>query len=393
MTKLKVAVIFGGASPEHEVSIITAVQAMAAMPKEYEVIPLYVTKEGKVITDPVLFSLESYRDLPLLEQMAEHVNLPISPSAHTLTPTHPKLFTNKSGRPFDILFPMFHGGVGEGGWIQGLAEYYQIPMVGTGLTGAALGMDKIGMKSAFAGAKIPQAKYTWFYRQEWTENQAPLLKKITSSLHFPLFVKPSRGGSSIGTTKVHNQTELIQALDVAATLDTRLVVEEGIENAREINISVMGNAGTDLEYSACEEVFHTSSEFFDFTDKYLTGGKIKGMASADRVIPANIPPATVSKIRSLAGTIFNLLDCAGLVRIDFLIKEKDVYVIEINTIPGCLSFFLWDKANYSYPQLLSHLIKLALAHYQESSKTRTEFASPILANPTLGSKLGKKLSR
>lgn len=393
MAKLKVAVIYGGASPEHEVSIITAVQAMAAMPKDYEVIPLYVTKDGSILTGSQLLSLDSYHNLPLLDQMAEHVNLPTSPNYRAIMPTQTKWLARNTARPFDVLFPMFHGGVGEGGWIQGLAEYYHIPLVGTGLTGAALGMDKVAMKATFASANIPQAKYLWFYRQAWQADQSSLVKMIRSTLSYPLFVKPSRGGSSIGTSKVHDQTELIQALDVAATLDTRLIVEESIEDAREINISVMGNAGTKLEYSSCEEVFHNSSEFFDFTDKYLTGGKTKGMASADRVIPANLPTTTVNKICSLAGTIFNLLDCAGLVRIDFLIKGANVYVIEINTIPGCLSFFLWEKSGYTYSQLLDHLITLALSHQEEANHTRTDFASPILANPILGSKLGAKLSR
>lgn len=395
MSKLKVAVIYGGVSPEHEVSIITAVQAMAAMPKDYEIIPLYITREGNVLTGPHLLSLDSYLNMPLLEKMAEHLTLPASPQTHSLTPAKPTLFTKKSARPFDVIFPMFHGGIGEGGWIQGLAEYWQVPLVGTGLTGAALGMDKIAMKTAFAGINIPQAKYIWFYRQQWQTNQTQLLKQITSSLSFPLFVKPSRGGSSIGTTKVNNQTELIHALDLAATLDTRLIVEEGIENAREINISIMGNAGSYLEFSVCEEVFHEGSDFLNFADKYLAGGKQQstGMASADRVIPADLPETTVKQIQSLAGSVFNLLDCAGLVRIDFLVKDQQVYVIEINTIPGSLSFYLWEKSGYQYSKLLSHLIELSLTHHQEAIHTRTDFASPILANPTFGSKLGKKLSR
>lgn len=393
MAKLKVAVIYGGASPEHEVSIITAVQAMAAMPEEFQVIPLYVTPAGTVLTGPKLFSLDSYRNLPLLERLAEHVNLPTSPHSRAIMPTKTKWLARNTARPFDVLFPMFHGGVGEGGWIQGLAEYYHIPLVGTGLTGAALGMDKVAMKAAFASASVPQAKYLWFYRQMWQSEQNSLLKKLSSTLSYPLFVKPSRGGSSIGTTKVHNQTELIQALDVAATLDTRLIVEESIEDAQEINISVMGNAGTKLEYSSCEEVFHAGSDFLNFTDKYLTGGKSKGMASTSRVIPADLPPKTVTTIRSLAETIFNLLDCAGLVRIDFLVKGGQVYVIEVNTIPGSLSFYLWEKSGYTYPELLTRLINLALAHHTEADKTRKDYASPILANPILGSKLGAKLSR
>lgn len=398
MSKLRVAVIFGGVSPEHEVSIITAVQAMASIPAQYEVIPLYVTREGHILTGAHLRSLDSYRNLPLLEKMAEHVTLPSSPQSHTLLPVKSTLFSKKSPRPFDVLFPMFHGGVGEGGWIQGLAEYYRIPMVGTGLTGAALGMDKIAMKGVFDGASILQAPYIWFYRQDWYAKQATFVKEITTHFQYPIFVKPSRGGSSIGTTCAKTKVELIRAIDLAAGLDTRIVVEQGITGAREINISVMGNAGGPLECSVCEEVFHAGAEFLDFQVKYiprnqggLTGNKSTGMASADKVIPAKLDKALESKIQAIGKLIFNLLDCSGLVRLDFLVKGKDIYCIEINTIPGLLSFYLWGKSGYTYPQLLDHLVKLALAKHQDSQSTITDFSSSILSNIQLGSKLSGKL--
>lgn len=386
-----IAVIFGGASPEHEVSIITAVQAMAAMSEEYEVIPLYVAREGHILTGAHLRSLDSYRNLPLLEKMAEHVTLPNSPQSHTLSPVKSTLFTKKSPHPFDVLFPLFHGGVGEGGWIQGLAEYYRIPLVGTGLTGAALGMDKIAMKGVFDSADIKQAPYIWFYRQDWYAKQATFVKEITTHFQYPIFIKPSRGGSSIGTTCAKTKVELIRAIDVAAGLDTRIVVEQGITGAREINISIMGNAGGPLECSVCEEVFHEGSEFLDFSDKYLSGGKSKGMASTSRTIPAQLPPATVQKIQETSRLIFNLLDCAGLVRLDYLVKGKDVYCLEVNTIPGSLSFYLWDQSGYSYPQLLDHLVKLALAKHHDGQSTITDFSSSILTNVQLGNKLSGKL--
>ena len=391
MNRLRIAVIFGGASPEHEVSVITGVQAMAAMPDQYEVIPLYVTKAGRILTGDHLRKLDSYRNLPLLEKMAEHVTLPSSPESRSLSLVNAKLFAPKSPHPFDVLFPCFHGGVGEGGWIQGLAEYYRIPMVGTGLTGAALGMDKIAMKGVFDGTDIKQAPYIWFYRSDWYSKQATFIKEITSHFKYPIFVKPSRGGSSIGTTCANTKVELIQAIDLAAGLDTRIVVEEGITHAREINISVMGNAGTAIEYSVCEEVFHEGSEFLNFSDKYLTGGKSEGMASTSRTIPAQIPAEIVQKIQTISQLVFNLLDCAGLVRLDFLVKGKDVYCIEINTIPGSLSFYLWEKSGYPYPQLLDRLIELALAKHQDTQSTITDFASPILSNVQLGNKLSGKL--
>lgn len=392
MPKLRVAVIFGGVSPEHEVSIITAVQAMANLPKDYETIPIYVTKEGQLLTGEHLKSISSYQNLPLLTKMAQAITLPSSPQKIALAPLTPSIF-NKSQKPFDVIFPCFHGGVGEGGWIQGLAEFYRIPIVGTGLTGAALGMDKVAMKTAFDGADINQAPYIWFYSNDWYAKQATFTKEIEKSLKYPIFVKPSRGGSSIGTTRAKNRVELLRAIDLAAAMDTRIVVEQGIEGAREINISVMGNAGHPLECSVCEEVFHEGSDFLDFKDKYLASGKTEGMAAADRIIPADIPKSVSDKIISTAKLIFNILDCSGLVRLDFLVKGKEVYCIEINTIPGSLSFFLWEKSGYSYPKLLTHLLELALAKNQEIKKLQTDFASPILQNIGQGGKLGQKLSR
>jgi D-alanine-D-alanine ligase len=393
MTKLRVAVIYGGISPEHEVSIITGVQAMASMPTKFEVIPLYVTKSGDILTGNYLLSIDSYKDLSLLEKKAEQISLPYSPNSITLTPTKASLIKKRS-KPFDVIFPCFHGGVGEGGWIQGLAEFYQIPLVGTGLTGAALGMDKVVMKTAFDGANIQQAPYIWFYRQDWYSKQATFVKEITTHLKYPIFVKPSRGGSSIGTTRVSTKVELIQAIDLAAAMDTRIVVEEGITDAREINISVMGNAGSDLECSVCEEVFHEGSEFLDFKDKYMpaqAGLASEGMASTDRIIPAKISKSIKEKIQETSKLIFNLLDCAGLVRLDFLVKGKDIYCIEINTIPGSLSFYIWNKSGYSYKKLLGHLVDLAMIKHKETQKTVTEFNSPILTSISQGGKLGSKL--
>jgi len=390
MSKLRVAVFFGGKSPEHEVSIITAVQAMASMPKEYEIIPIYVSKTGKLYTGDHLESIANYQNMPLLEKMAEVIALPSSPEHLSLAPAKPTFF-NTAGKPFDVIFPCFHGGGGEGGWIQGLAEFYGVPLVGTGLTGSAIGMDKVTMKAAFDGADIKQAPYIWFYRHDWYNKEATFVKEIETHLKYPIFVKPSRGGSSIGTTCAKIKVELIRAIDLAAAMDTRIVVEQGITGAREINISIMGNAGNNLECSVCEEVFHEGSGFLDFKDKYLSSIKSEGMASTNRVIPAKISKTISNKIQEVGKLIFNLFDCSGLVRLDFLVKGKDIYCIEINTIPGSLSFYLWNKSGYSYPKLLDQLIQLALLKHEDVKKNQTDFASPILTNISSGSKLGSKL--
>lgn len=392
MSKLRVAVLYGGKSPEHEVSIITGIQAMASMPSDYETIPIYVTKTGDLYTGDSLKKIETYQNLANLDKVATLISLPSSPAHLALTPASQSLF-KKTTKPFDVIFPCFHGGIGEGGWIQGLAEFYGVPLVGTGLTGAALGMDKVAMKGIFDGADIKQAPYIWFYKHDWEAKQATFVKEITTHLKFPIFVKPSRGGSSIGTTCAKNTKELIRAIDLSGAMDTRIVVEEGITGAREINISVMGNAGHDLECSVCEEVFHEGSEFLDFKDKYLASGKAEGMAATDRIIPAKIDKSISKKIEEVAKLVFNLLDCSGLARLDFLVKGKDVYCIEINTIPGSLSFYLWDKSGYPYSKLLKKLIDLALEKHKETKLKVTDFASPILTNISQGGKLGAKLAQ
>lgn len=392
MTKPRLAIIFGGISPEHEVSIITGIQAMKAAEPNFEVIPLYVTQSGTVLSSPKLKDLDSYHNLPLLEKLAEKIILP-STRSHT-----PELKTQSGGllkslgsKPFDYLLPCFHGGVGEGGWIQGIAEYYAIPLLGSGLTGSAIGMDKVAMKAVFDGADIKQAPYIWFYRSDWYAKQATYTEEIIKHLKYPIFVKPSRGGSSIGTSCTKNKIELIRAIDLAASLDTRVVVEEGITAAREINISVMGNAGHKLEYSVCEEVLHDSSGFMDFDNKYLKGDKVKGMASASRLIPARLSTKQVQSIQQISSVVFNTLDLSGLVRIDYLIKGSDIYCVEVNTIPGSLSFYLWDKSGYSFDQLIVKLAQLANEKRQDAQSTITSFNSSIL-DQVQGGKLGSKLS-
>lgn len=383
--------MFGGASPEHEVSIITAIQAMKAMGSRYQVIPIYVARSGKLYTGDHLKAISSYKDLPLLEKMAQHIALPNSPEDLTIKPASPSLFHN-STTPFDVIFPCFHGGVGEGGWVQGLAEFYRVPIVGTGLTGAAIGMDKVAMKTAFDGADIKQAPYIWFYKKDWYQKQATFIKEITTHLKFPIFVKPSRGGSSIGTTCAKTRRELIRAIDLAGAMDSRIVVEQGIVGAKEINVSIMGNAGDTLEASVCEQVFHEGSDFLEFKDKYLAADKSEGMASTNRQIPADITVAISAKIVEVSKLIFNLFDCSGLVRLDFLVKGRDIYCIEINTIPGSLSFYLWEKTGYTFASLVDRLIDLALLKHESLTQIVSDYSSPILSDLSSSGKLGQKLS-
>jgi len=376
---LTLGIVFGGVSPEHEVSVITGLQAIAAAKDNYKVIPLYIDKRGGWHTG------DRYQELSTFQQGVpphQEISLPLS-----LIDSLPHLV--RQGRSFlkqtplklDALLPCLHGGLGEGGFIQALAQEFNLPLASSGPTGAVVGMDKVLMKHAFTAANVPQAPYSWFYRSEWHSHQEKLLKEITSSHSFPLFVKPSRGGSSIGTTRTNDRTSLIRAIDLAASLDTRIVVETGITNAREINLSVMGHAGQELQTSVCEEVIHAKNkEFLDFSEKYLgQNGKSQGMASTKRIIPAKLTKKELAIITDLGKQIFRLLDCAGLVRIDFLVKNSQVYVIEVNTIPGSLSFYLWEKSGYSYQALIDQLVKNAIKFHHQDKKI-TNFSSNILNN-------------
>jgi D-alanine-D-alanine ligase len=281
----------------------------------------------------------------------------------------------------DVIFPAFHGGLGENGGFPGIFEAMDLPYVGPGITGGALGMDKIVMKMLFQQADIPVTRWQWFYRSAWEKDPSALVTKIEKELKYPFFVKPATGGSSIGTTKAHNKKELENAIEVAAVFDSRIIVEESFENAREINVSVLGNAGSDLMVSVCEEVF-AAGEVLTFEDKYVGNSKggAKGMAQTKRQIPADIPKDIEKKIQTTAKKVFDTLLGSGVCRIDFLYKEKtqEIKVIEENTIPGSLSFYLWEASGLSFKDMNTKLIALAIERYEDTQKNVTTFSSNIL---------------
>ncbi|TSC87700.1 MAG: D-alanine-D-alanine ligase [Microgenomates group bacterium Gr01-1014_16] len=350
-------------------AVITALQVMQNLDQDkYEVIPIYISKSGGwVIGNNKFLTPESYKDLDKLISGTKQLSLlPPKPL--------PKI---------DVAFPVFHGPFGEDGTIQGFLEMLNIPYVGSGVLGSSLGMDKVLQKQVFSSHNLPQVKHLWFYRDN-------LPKSV--SLKYPLYVKPANGGSSIGTTKVHSSKELNDALEIAACYDRKIIVEESAEGFNEINISVLGNSGSKLRTSVCEQPV-PSKEVLTFSDKYESGSsKSAGMASAKRLIPAPIKPATAAKISDLAKTAFESLDCSGLARVDFLVSpdEKTIYINEINTIPGSLAFYLWQASNIPFPKLLDELIQLALTSHEDKNKTTYTFANNLLAN--LGETLkGNKL--
>ena len=381
--RLRVGVLFGSRSVEHDVSIVTAVQAMAAMDRaKYEVIPIYVTKEGRWLTGEALAHLDTYRDPQGLKPALRAY---LSPEPQDGVLVQPRSWGQRLLRQvqelrLDVAFPCMHGTHGEDGTLQGLLELANVPYVGTGVVGSAVGMDKIMMKAAFAAAGLPLLPYRWFRRSQWECGPEAMLAEIKRNLAYPLFVKPANLGSSIGISQARNRDELEAALAIAAQYDRRLLVEQALEGAIEINCSVLGN--DDPQPSVCEQPVPWA-EFLSYEDKYLRGGgKAAGMASIDRRIPAPIPDELAQRIQAAAVTAFRATDCAGVARVDLLVDEANgaFYVNEINTIPGSLSFYLWEASGLSYPELIDRLIALALERHRDKQRTITTFESTVLAH-------------
>lgn len=401
--KKVVAVLFGGKSPEHEVSIITGVQVVNNIDStKYDVLPIYITKSGKWLTSSSFSRIEVFKDLASAETHGNIVDFVAEPSKPLrirkfLTLGEPKYIN------VDVLFPCFHGSLGENGGFQGIFEISEVAYVGSGILGSAISMDKVVMKELFKSAGLSITKYDWFYRNDWNNDKDLIIKRLEDKLKYPMFVKPSNGGSSIGIAKAKNKEELINGIEIASLFDRKIVVEESYENAKEINISVIGNSGSKLETSVCEEVF-ASSDFLNYDDKYSAEGSKtegtksninnSGMASVQRKIPADLKPENIKNIEDTAKKAFELLDCSGLVRIDFLVKEdnNEIKILEVNTIPGSMSFYLWEPSNLPFKNMVTKLIELAIERRNEAKHNTLVFQSNILQNMN-GSLKGPKNSK
>ncbi len=390
--KLRVAVLFGSRSVEHEVSIITAIQAMDAMdPRRYEPVPIFITKEGRWASGPELRRIDAYKDLSGLLARCRPVFMRPEPYGG-------RLFVQESGplgsrrtrsTLVDVVFPIVHGTFGEDGTIQGLLELADVPYVGAGVVGSAVGMDKIVMKAAFRAHGLPTVEYTWFTRQRWREAREQVIEEVEAALRYPLFIKPANLGSSIGITKATDRLSLAEALDVAAHYDRRLLVEESFEGAMEINCSVLGNQ--EPIASVCEQPVRWT-DILSYEDKYLRGSKAKdsggGMAEAERRIPAPISAELTAEVQRMAIEAFRAIDCAGLARVDFLVDPEQgrIRVNEINTMPGSLSFYLWEPSGISFPALIDRLIELAFERHRERQRTTFTYDSALLQRLAKGAK-------
>ncbi len=379
--KIKVGVIFGGATVEHEVSIISALQAIENMDtNKYEVIPIYIDKDRQWYTGKLLTDITLYQDFDDLKRYAKPVVLYNKKGKFYLQSLG---FFKRNIAELDIAFPIVHGNNAEDGTLAGYLDTIGIPYVGSHVLGSAMGQDKVVMKQVLDAADLPIVKYTWFYDTEYQVNKEQIQKEI-KKLGYPIIVKPATLGSSVGIVYVKDEDQLEHAIEEAMEYDTKIVVEKAVENLVEVNESVLG----DYEYqdlSEIEEVISTD-EFLTYQDKYIGNGKgtkkggSKGMVNADRRIPARISDSLKEEVRTLAKETFRALNLSGLCRIDFLIDQKNekVYVNEPNTIPGSLAYYLWEPTGKPYKDLLDDLITLAIKDYRKKNKKITSFDTNIL---------------
>ncbi|MDE7381563.1 MAG: D-alanine--D-alanine ligase [Muribaculaceae bacterium] len=368
--KTNIAVFFGGRSVEHEISVISAIQAINAFNKDkFNIIPIYITKQGKWFTGPQLLELSNYKDMNRLTEQCEEVFMRPEYGDYNLYKTHTGLFSKKNPVVAELhaVLPVLHGTNGEDGIFEGLLETIGIPFAGCNTLSSANGMDKITMKMILKEEGIPVVDYVWFTDKEWGRKREDIISRIESKLRYPVIVKPANLGSSVGIGKAADREELIARIDNAEKFSQRIIVERMIENLKEINCSVLGDAD-DNEASVCEEPIKTG-DFLSYEDKYMGGSKTDhGMQNSDKRNPAEIPSSQSEEIQRLARETFRVLSCHGVSRIDVMIDEADgkIYVNEINTIPGSLSYYLWEASGISFESLMDRLIQLAFKRKRET---------------------------
>jgi D-alanine-D-alanine ligase len=371
---LRVGVLFGGRSTEHEVSILSAQSIIAAMdPQRFEAVPLYIDKEGRWLTGDTLKRLVG-NTAP-----REYVYLPPDPTQHSLVPANDRFPSPYGGGkgggipPLDVVFPVFHGLNGEDGTIQGVLELANLPYVGAGVLGSALGLDKIYMKRAFAAAGLPVVDYLPITRRQYEQDPDAFIALVEGRIGYPCFTKFANSGSSVGTTKAHNRGELVEGLRLASTFDRKLLVERAID-ARELEISVLGN--DEPEASVVGEVV-PAHEFYDYDAKYLDEG-------SRLLIPAPVDAVVGQEARSMALRAFQAVDAAGMARVDFFLERTSgrLTVNELNTIPGFtrISMYpkLWEASGLSYPKLIERLVELAIERFNDRQRSQTAIDSRLL---------------
>jgi D-alanine-D-alanine ligase len=380
-TKLRVAVFFGGRSVEHGVSIVTAAQVMAAMDRQrYELIQVYATERGDYFVVPE-FDVKEHAGLPLnpasFDAFARSKGRRVLVGAErgrllSAVRSTPGIGERLSGIEVDVAFSIIHGTHGEDGSLQGVFELADLPYVGPNLVPAAVSMDKLVSKLAFRGLGLPTVEGFWFDRAAWQADRTALTEQARA-LGRPVFVKPASLGSSIGVARVEDEQDdnaLVFAVDTVLTYDSRCIVERAVQGGLDINCAVMRDAEGKVRVSACERPVK-DEEVLDYAAKYLRGSKQQGMAAARRVFPADIPEETAQRVQAMARTAYVQLSCRGLVRIDFLVQPStwDVYINEINAIPGSLALYFWELEGMKASEVIDLLIAEAQAAHREKQRT------------------------
>lgn len=377
---MNVAVLFGGDSVEHEVSIISAVQAMNHFDADkYNVIPIYIAKNNIMYTSSKMLNIESFKDIAGLLKISREIRLYNDGTGVFLKSEKKNDFSGKKPLKLEVALPVVHGTNCEDGTLQGYLEMLKIPYAGCDVLASAVGMDKSVFKSVLKSAGVPVLDGLRFSSREFVEYEANILNKIDSNIGFPLIVKPVNLGSSVGISKVNTKDDLKAALDLAFSFAEYVLVERAVQNLREINCSVLGD-GMECEASACEEPVMTD-EILSYGDKYLSSESSKGMSSLKRKLPADLPSDMTETIKEYACRSFKAINGHGVARIDFLMDDisKEVFVNEINTIPGSLSFYLWEATGVKYKELLDRLVSLAFKRQRQRENLKFEIDTNILS--------------
>lgn len=402
--KIKVGVFFGGNSVEHEISVITMNQAISSLdPEKYEIVPIYIAKNGVMYTGDDLLDLYSFRDMEVLLKRCYQVAVVNDGKGVKVMRCPAPWIGKRVLNTIDVAFPIVHGTNCEDGTIAGFVTLLGIPFVGPDILASSIGMDKILQKKILRQSGISVVDFVPFYSVEYIKDEEKILKEIEEKLEYPVIVKPGNLGSSVGIRKAKNKVELEEAIEFAMEFADRIIVEKAVENLKEINCSVIGNL-TETEASICEEPFF-SDEILSYTDKYIGDGKTKGgtigggkagsakiggqkggakggnTQFANKKIPADISKEKTEEIQKLAQEVFKVLGCSGVSRIDFLIDTKTdkVYVNEINTIPGALSYYLWEATGKSFEKELDEIIEIAIKRHRDKEKLTFSYDQNILA--------------
>ena len=402
--KIKVGVFFGGNSVEHEISVITMNQAISSLdPEKYEIVPIYIAKNGVMYTGDDLLDLYSFRDMEVLLKRCYKVAVVNDGNGVKVVRTPAPWIGKRVLNTIDVAFPIVHGTNCEDGTIAGFVTLLGLPFVGPDIVASSIGMDKILQKKILRQSGISVVDFVSFYSVEYIKDEEKILNDIEKELEYPMIVKPGNLGSSVGIKKAKNKVELEEAIEFAMEFADRIIVEKAVEDLKEINCSVIGNL-TETEASICEEPFFTD-EILSYTDKYIGDGKSKGgtigggkvsssklggqkggakganTQFANKKIPADISKEKTEEIQKLAQEVFKVLGCSGVSRIDFLIDQKidKVYVNEINTIPGALSYYLWEATGKPFEKELDEIIEIAIKRQRDKEKLTFSYDQNILA--------------